>query len=91
MVWQSITGQHPPYPPPTAKSYSAAGLPWFDYYRDDIAAITGSRILAGLKSVFQISSSQKDHALPENEAPRLSPEQIRHLGKPRTPVREMNY
>ena len=91
MVWQSITGKQPPYPPPTAKSYSAAGLPWFDYYREDVPALAGSKILAGLKSVFQISSSKKDHALPENEAPRLSPEQIRHLGKPRTLVREMNY
>jgi hypothetical protein len=27
LVWQSTTGQHPPYPPPTAKSYSGAGLP----------------------------------------------------------------
>jgi hypothetical protein len=90
LVWQSITGQRPPYPPPTAKSYSDAGLPWFDYYRDDVPALTGSKILAGLKSVFQISSSKKDHAVPENEAPKLSPNQIRHLGKPRTLVREMD-
>jgi hypothetical protein len=39
LVWQSITGQHSPYPPPTAKSYSEAGLPWFDYYRDDVEAL----------------------------------------------------
>ena len=90
MIWQSITGQRPPYPPPTAKSYSDAGLPWFDYYRDDVPALTGSKILAGLKSVFQISTSKKDHALPENKAPKLHPDQIRHLGKPRTLVREMD-
>jgi hypothetical protein len=90
LVWQSITGQRPPYPPPTAKSYSDAGLPWFDYYRDDVPAIGGSKILAGLKSVFQISSSKKDPVLPENEAPNLNPNQIRHFGKPRTLVREMD-
>ena len=54
LVWQSITGQHPPYPPPTAKSYSKAGLPWFDYYRDDVEALAGSETLTELKSVSQI-------------------------------------
>ena len=88
MVWQSVTGKQPPYPPPTAKSYSAAGLPWFDYYREDVPALTGSKILAGLKSVLQISSSKKDHALPENQTPNLKPDQIHHLGKPRKLVRE---
>ena len=58
LVWQSITGQHPPYPPPTAKSYSGAGLPWFDYYRDDVEGLPGSNTLAELKSVSQISSVQ---------------------------------
>jgi hypothetical protein len=90
LVWQSITGRRPPYPPPTAKSYSDAGLPWFDYYRDDAPALTGGKILAGLKSVFQISGSKGDHALPENDAPKLRPDQIRNLGKPRKLVREMN-
>ena len=91
LVWQSITGNPPPYPPPTAKSYSAAGLPWFDYYRDDVAALTGSKSLDKLKSVFEISGSKKDHVLPENDAPSLNPSQIRHLGKPRKLVREMDY
>ena len=30
LVWSSITGQEPPHPPPTAKEYMDAGLPWFD-------------------------------------------------------------
>ena len=34
LVWQSVTGSPPPYPPPTAKQYTQAGLPWFDYYDD---------------------------------------------------------
>ena len=89
LVWQSITGKQPPYPPPTAKSYSAAGLPWFDYYRDDIAALSGSKILDALKSVFQFSQTKGETVLPENEAPNLSPAQIRQLGKPRKLVREM--
>lgn len=87
LVWQSITAQHPPYPPPTAKSYSKAGLPWFDYYRDDVEALAGSNTLAELKSVSQISQTKGDHALPENEPVSLPPTQIRRLGKRRL-VRE---
>ena len=88
LVWQSITAQHPPYPPPTAKSYSEAGLPWFDYYRDDVEALLSSNTLAELKSVSQISQTKGDHALPENEPVSLPPTQIRRLGKRRL-VREM--
>jgi hypothetical protein len=88
MVWQSVTGKQPPYPPPTAKSYSDAGLPWFDYYREDVPALTGSKILAGLESVWQIFKSKGGQPLPENEAPNLKPDQIHHLGKSRRLVRE---
>ena len=90
MVWQSITGKRPPYPPPTAKSYSAAGLPWFDYYRDDVNSLIGSQELDSLKTVSQLSQTKGDNALPENESVNLNPDQIRHLGKPRKLVREMN-
>jgi hypothetical protein len=90
LVWQSITGQRPPYPPPTAKSYSDAGLPWFDFYRDDVGVLTGSNVLAGLKSVSQMSEAKGDCALLEKEAPKLSVGQVRHLGKRRKLVREMS-
>jgi hypothetical protein len=82
--------QLPPYPPPTAKSYSAAGLPWFDYYRDDVGPLKGSETLAGLKNVAKTSKEKGDHALPENDAPNLSPKQIRTLGKRPKLVREMS-
>ena len=39
MVWQSIAGSAPPHPAPTAKHYSNAGLPWFDYYDDNAKAL----------------------------------------------------
>jgi hypothetical protein len=89
MVWQGITGRRPPYPPPTAKSYSAAGLPWFDYYREHVGAVSGSKELDALKSVSQMSQTKGDNALPENEAPKLTRDQIRNLGKPRKLVRDM--
>jgi hypothetical protein len=81
LVWQSITGQRPPYPPPTAQAYSDAGLPWFDFYRDDVGVLGGSKSLAGLKSVSQMSASKGDQALRENNAPKLSSDQVIQLRK----------
>lgn len=76
MVWEAITGQAPPTPPPTAKSYSDAGLPWFDYYADG-KSVEGSPILAKLKSVLALGKEKGDTPLPENE-PAL-PQQVVQL------------
>lgn len=73
LVWQSITGHLPPYPPPTAKSYSKAGLPWFDYYQDGVEALPGGDTLAELKSVSQKSQAEGDSPLPEIEPFHSSP------------------
>src|SRR5580765_1747087 len=32
VTWRAITGEAPPTRPPTAKDYTRAGYPWFDYY-----------------------------------------------------------
>ena len=46
-----LTGCEPPSKPRTAQDYTAAGLPWFDYYGDDLSALEGAKKLAGLDSV----------------------------------------
>jgi hypothetical protein len=48
--YRAITGHAPPHMPPTAKDYTNAGLPWFDYYSDK-SGLTGSEVLKKLKSV----------------------------------------
>ena len=63
-----MTGKNPPNPPPTAKSYSEAGLPWFDYYSDSAAVLEGSSTLAKLKSIVGIGKEKGDVPLPENES-----------------------
>jgi hypothetical protein len=45
---------------------------------------------AELKSVPEMSAATGDHAFPENRAPNLHADQVRHLGKRRNLVREMN-
>ena len=67
MVWKSVTGSQPPHPPATAKQYTEAGLPWFDYYDDSATAVDGSTTLAGTKSVGQLSKEKKQVVLPEND------------------------
>ena len=64
--WRHITGQRPPTKPPTAKQYTAAGLPWFDYYSEGTKAVAGSDTLAGLKSVAQMGKAKRQAPLPEN-------------------------
>lgn len=77
MVWQSITGTQPPSPPPTAKSYTDAGLPWFEYYSDGAKALKGSSKLGNLKSVVEMGKEKGDVPLPENES--VTPENVVHL------------
>ncbi len=66
LQWREITGTNPPQTPVTAKEYEKAGLPWFDYYRDDLAVLEGSKTLAGLKSIHEMRSETKGKAgIPE--------------------------
>ena len=61
LQWREITGTNPPQTPVTAKEYEKAGLPWFDYYRDDLAVLEGSKTLAGLKSIHEMRSEMKGY------------------------------
>lgn len=49
--YSSICGVSPPHRAPTARKYTDAGLPWFDYYDADRQALQGARRLADLESV----------------------------------------
>jgi hypothetical protein len=86
LTWHAITGERPPTRPPSAKDYSAAGLPWFSYYAGDATALEGAEKLAGLKSVAEIGKEKGESPLPENDP--IFGEHVVPLGKPK-PVREM--
>lgn len=73
LVWESITGSSPPHPAPTAKKYTQAGLPWFEYYGEG-KAVGGSAKLAGMKSVAQLNCEKGDAVLPENAS--VTPENL---------------
>jgi hypothetical protein len=67
LVWRAVTGANPPTPPMTSKEYTEHGLPWFDYYDDNLKALEGSKELEKLKSVIQMGYEKGDVPLPENE------------------------
>jgi uncharacterized protein YegL len=58
--WRKITGENPPIVPMTVENYIDNGYPWFDYYRDDLAVLEGSKTLAALKSVVTIAKEKAD-------------------------------
>jgi len=66
LVWQAITGQHPPYPPLTAEAYTRAGFPWFEYYDADRKALRGATRFRSLKSVLELGKQKGEVPLPEN-------------------------
>ncbi len=87
MSWQDITGKPAPTIPPTAAEYSKAGLPWFEYYSENLEALGGSKRLHKLKSVVELGGLKKG-ALPENKS--SSPKRLIKLHQGRRPeqVRE---
>ena len=87
-VWRQITGSNPPHPPLTAKEYAKSGIPWFDYYRDDLPAVDGSKILDGVKSIAELGEVKGTAPLPDNST--ITPELIVQYGNARRPdeVRE---
>ena len=66
--WTAITGERPPTEPPTAKRYSEAGLPWFDYYGGGLKSRSGAEKLAGLASVKETAAKKGGSPLPDNES-----------------------
>ena len=65
--WMTVTGTMPPSEPPTARDYTANGLPWFDYYGGDARAVAGSDRLRGLRSVAQHAKATGQEPPPDNE------------------------
>ena len=62
-----LTGCEPPGKPRTAQDYTAAGLPWFDYYGNDLSALEGAKKLAGLDSVAVTQLKAGEGFLKDND------------------------
>ena len=83
--WKSITGAAAPDHPPTAREYTNAGLPWFDYYGFDQTGLPGSEKLADLASVATKFTQQTGSTLPDSDD--LDFLRLRHLKQTDHPPR----
>jgi hypothetical protein len=82
LVWEAVTGDKPPTPPPTAKHYTDQGLPWFDYYAEGSEALDGAEALKRLRSVLEMAAKKGEPALPENES--VAPDRVVKIVKKRS-------
>jgi hypothetical protein len=78
MTWRQITDEEPPKTPCTSGEYARRGMPWFMWYDDKTAALPGSKMLAGMKSIATLGKKKKDVPLPENQS--VTPMTIIPLG-----------
>jgi len=90
-TWRAITGQNPPTKPPTARQYTQAGYPWFDYYDAELKSLEGSGILAKVKSVTQMGQQKRTEPLPENESVLVTNIVNLRAGLKEHQVRETNF
>jgi hypothetical protein len=67
-AWVAITGERPPTEPPTAKKYTEAGFPWFDYYDAEARAVEGAEKLKYVLSVDAKGKEKGEAPLRENES-----------------------
>ncbi|MEN8151278.1 MAG: hypothetical protein ABFS86_15790, partial [Planctomycetota bacterium] len=91
LAWRAITGEAPPTVPPTARDYTRAGLPWFDWYAEDAKAVDAQERLKGLKSVKEIGIERGENPLPENESVGVEDIRVLRSGLRRNEVREGSF
>ena len=82
-TWRSVTGGRPPQRPISAQLYAEQGLPWFDYYRDYLSSVDGSKELAGIKTISDLYEDIEADSLPENES--VEPNTVIARGPQRRP------
>ena len=67
-LWREITGEAPPPTPVTARAYANAGLPWFDLYDEELAAVSPTSTLSQVQSVKQLDAVKSTLPL-QDDAP----------------------
>lgn len=84
-----VTREKPPTRPPTAKEYTDAGLPWFDYFDAEQKALASPNKLLKLKSIATMKANDRRDATADDE--QVSPSNVIKLVKAGTCVREGKF
>jgi hypothetical protein len=79
-LFSKITGEIPPPSPVSARDYSQAGLPWFEWYDEDRKSLDAILIMAKLKSAATIRAESGQNPDPADDHVSISPDQIRRIG-----------
>ena len=65
--WMAMTGEQPPHSPPTARTHTEMGLPWFEYYGGDAQAVAGAEKFKTIASVAKIAGEKGNAPMPGSE------------------------
>ena len=89
--YREVTGGRPPHEPPTAEDYDRAGLPWFEYYNEDLKALEGAPTLAALDSVAVRQVKEGQAPASDHEGHSAPARRVIRLGPDRNQVREGRF
>jgi hypothetical protein len=70
-AWRKLTGNRPPVRSPKAEDYTAAGLPWFDYYDPLAEALEATDTLAGIDRASAPGDPSRGFSVPDSQIARL--------------------
>ncbi len=84
-----VTGSEPPTRPPSAREYTEAGLPWFEYYAADRKTLKNAGKLLGLDSIAAKKVKQGKGVLEGNEP--VNPTNVKMVSAGGTTVREGDF
>jgi hypothetical protein len=82
MAWREITGEEPPATPVSARSYTQAGLPWFDLYDEKLGDVAPSAVLAGVKSVKEMDKERGFAPQQDDTTAEFDPGRVKVIGEP---------
>ena len=80
-LFTEITGKLPPPSPISAQDYSRHGLPWFNLYDSDRAAVGGSGPLTDVWSIAELDEAKIGPAAPIDPSIEFKDDQVVGLGR----------
>lgn len=87
--FQTVTGAAPPDEPPSARDYTTAGLPWFEYYATEGSALQGARRLARLDSLAARRIKEGAEPLADNDP--VDPVEVRTIRDRSAAIRDGEF
>lgn len=78
-TWRDATGHNPPSKPITAKRYLREGIPWFDYYSEELESLESEPPLEQLLSLGTLMKAWQGKKLKDNKS--LEPAKVIGLGR----------